>query len=496
MPFKARGFSPVAVLLLSIAHPRLDRVQAACYTLFMQRLFLVLGALCVLLLSLGGLWLLVREQRQTAAMQKFVAAGPATLAREDAAARALGIPLTPAAKQAPLPPTPQNAAPLYTQLTALLHAKPLGLPKYAEGMSAFHSYTPAQIAAVRRTLAARPDVMRLVHQAARRPQCVFVRDWSHPLAATFPEFRTQREAARLLETESYLLARDGKYSEAVATQALGFRVAEHAASDHVLIAYLVGCASESITLTGMQSILEIAGPNAAVAASVKNAVQTQQSHLSLRDAMAGETDFGVAIFGPMHAAEGQGVDAVLAAGTFPTGTAHAIPPSFQERQRLHALIDAWEADYLSRMCPLVAASDQPPAVRRAAYAALEAQVAHDSNDPAGVTHLFTDVTLPVFSHIDENATRTQARVSVTQAAAALMAQKAKTGAFPETLPAGLTDPYTNQPLNYRREGANGFVVYSVGAAGGFTGGKPGDKFTPSQVSFRYPALPPVPLPAE
>ncbi len=459
----------------------------------MQRLFLALGALCVMLLSLGGLWVLVREQKQKGVMQKFVAAGPATLAREQAAARALGIPLTPAAKQAPLPLPSQNAAPLYTALTALLHAKPLGLPPYAEGMGATHSYTPAQRAAVRRTLAARPDVLRLVHQAASRPQCVFVRDWGHPLAATFPEYKTQREAARLLQTESYLLARDGNYPQAVATQALGFRVAEHAASDHDLLACLVGYACEAITLSGMQSILAEAGPNAAVDNAVQNAVRTKKSLLSLRDAMAGETGFGVAIFGPMHAAEGQGVDAVLAAGTFPTGTAQAIPPSFQERQRLHALIDAWEAGYLSRMCPLVAASDRPPAVRRAAYAALEAQVTHDADDPAGVTHLFTDIILPVFSHIDENATRTQARVAVAEAAASLLAAKAKTGAFPQVLPAGLPDPYTNQPLSYRREGANGFVVYSAGPTGHFDGGTAGQKPPGQESVFRYPV---VPLPAE
>ncbi len=459
----------------------------------MKRFFAALGALYLLLLSLGGIWLLVRHQRQKAAMQNFVAAGPANLARQQAAARALGIPLTPAAKQAPLPPPSQNAAPLYTQLTALLQAKPLGLPKYAEGMSAFHAYTPAQIAAVRRTLAARSDVMRLVHQAPSRPQCVFVRDWSHPLAATFPEFRTQREAARLLQTESYLLARDGQYPQAVATQALGFRVAEHAASDHDVLAYLVGCACEAITLSGMQSILAEAGPNAAVATVVQNAVRTRQSHLSLRDAMAGETGFGVAIFGPMHAAEGQGVNAVLAAGTFPTGTAQSIPPSFQKRQRLHALIDAWETDYLSRMCPLVAASDRPPAVRRAAYAALEKQVADDANAPDAVTHLFADNVLPVFSHIDENATRTQARVTVTLAAASLLADKAKTGKFPQVLPAGLPDPYTNQPLRYRREGANGFVVYSTGPTGHFDGGTAGQKPPGQESVFRYPV---VPLPAD
>ena len=109
--------------------------------------------------------------------------------------------------QKPLPPPEQNAAPLYTKLTKLLHDKPLGLPKYAAGMDAFHTYTPEQIAAVRRTLAARQDVMTLVHQAADKPQCVFVRDWKKGTGVEHsPNFSTtMSEAVRgCLETESYL----------------------------------------------------------------------------------------------------------------------------------------------------------------------------------------------------------------------------------------------------------------------------------------------------
>ena len=124
-----------------------------------------------------------------------------------AAARQEGIPLTAQELQQPLPPASQNAAPLYTKLTHLLHDKPLGLPPYAEGMDAFHAYTPAQVAAVRHTLAARQDVMTLVHQAADKPQCVFLRDWKQGVTLNFPEFMPMREAARLIKTESYLLAR-------------------------------------------------------------------------------------------------------------------------------------------------------------------------------------------------------------------------------------------------------------------------------------------------
>lgn len=53
----------------------------------MKRLLLVLGALCLLVLSLTGIALIVRSQRQASAMQQFIADGPAALAREEAAAR-------------------------------------------------------------------------------------------------------------------------------------------------------------------------------------------------------------------------------------------------------------------------------------------------------------------------------------------------------------------------------------------------------------------------
>ena len=150
-------------------------------------------ALCVVAVGLV-LW----TQRQARITDRFIAGATAALAREQAAARQAGIPLDASQLQPPLPPPSQNAAPLYVNLTKLLHDKPLGLPPYAEGMDAFHSYTPAQVAAVRKILTARSDVLALVHQVADRPQCVFVRDWKQGIFLKFPENKPQREAARLL----------------------------------------------------------------------------------------------------------------------------------------------------------------------------------------------------------------------------------------------------------------------------------------------------------
>jgi hypothetical protein len=462
----------------------------------MKRVLIGLGAACVLAVCIVGIVLVVRAQTQAQAMQQFIAAGPANLAREEAAARQEGIPLSAAQLQKPLPPPSQNAAPLYVTLTKLLHDKPLGLPKYAEGMDAFHTYTPEQIAAVRRTLAARQDVMTLVHQAADRPRCVFVRDWSQGIALEFPEYQHQREAARLLRTESYLLARDGRYQEAVANQARGFRVADQAAADHTLISYLVGIASQASAFGGMQGILAQAGPNAAVDANIKKTVAAAYMRLSLRSAIVGDTGLGCASLAKVHQYEKYGIEVALKTG-FPDDDAHQSRPlptsqvSTAERERLHNLIDAWQADYLSEMLPLIRASDAPRVARSAVFAATYKPRNKEADSTAPLTdpmHWVPRLLVPNLSNIDQNDTRISAREAVTLAASAILTQKAEAGAYPDNLPPGFTDPFTDKPLGYRREGG-GFVVYSAGPTGHFDGGKPGQK-TPGQESlFRYPVIP-------
>src|SRR5205823_10508510 len=68
----------------------------------------------------------------------------------------------------------------------------------------------------------------------------------------------------------------------------GFNVAKHAASDPVLISYLVGVACEAITLAGMENILSMAGPDAEAAETVRTTLAAHRSPLSLRRALIGE----------------------------------------------------------------------------------------------------------------------------------------------------------------------------------------------------------------
>jgi hypothetical protein len=276
---------------------------------------------------------------------------------------------------------------------------------------------------------------------------------------------------------------------------MGFRIAEHAASDPSLISYLVGVACQNLALRGMQSILALAGPNIAIEADVRQAVTSQYTPLSLRRAMVGETGCYSASIQRMHQGEKDGVSAAFAAGHFPSENSDRMHLSPAQTQNLHNLIDAWQADYLARMCVLIKAYDLPPAERKAAFAAADRQLNRETQDTTNPIHLVTLILIPTVSNLTEDDTHTRARVAVTLAAAAVLAQKAKTGTFPNSLPPSFVDPYTSKPLLYRREGAGDFVVYAVGPTGIFDGGKPGEKAPGQESVFRYPAVP-MPIAAD
>jgi hypothetical protein len=424
---------------------------------------------------------------RSAAVRRQIEAGPFDLARARAEIVQAGVSLEAADLQKPLPPPGLNAAPLYQKLFQILRDKPLGLPMYAQPLTWDHTYTPEQLTAVQKIYDSRPEVWALLHEAADKPQCVFTRNWSAGFGALFPEFQRMREADRLLNTETYLLAARGKYAEAVQNQTRGFRIAEHAASDPVLISYLVGVACESITLNGIRGILTQAGPNALVDAQVRSAIEAHRSRLSLRYGLTGEVGvqaIQIKQMGDALKKDGVlGVAALFADKRNPPSKSSG-PGSPADRRFAQNWLDATEAIILTRMHSLLAAADLTPTPRRQAFV----QDAALGNAPATVLTLLPNMILPVFTQVENNETRRVTQEEVAIAAAALLNQRVKAGAFPATLPEPFVDPYTSKPLLYRREGTDGFVVYSAGLDGHFDGGKPGEKSPSGQVLFRYPVL--------
>lgn len=438
-------------------------------------------------------YLLTSPDPDAQAIRRQIESGPADLARERTLAKAAGIVVDVKDLQKPLPPPDQNAAPLYEKLAQLRKDKPEGLPRFAGvhwPLSRRYALTPDQLAQMRKWYADRQDLYTLLHEATDKPQCVFSRDWSNPANDYFRSFAAMRENTRLLQTESYLLAQQGRYSDALQNQARGFRLAEHTASDRTLISYLVAVAIDDIALSGMRDILQMAGPNAELSAQAEKILATQTPRLSLRDALRGDAAISLSSLDMARKASPKDFANLLSHGDIPNNGTNTNPSNAfgPNEQRLAAnLIDAAEAVYLRRMQELVAVADRSPAERSAAFAG-------QSDAPAdNPVETLQEIIFPVFLKTQVIGTRPDAQAECLRAGAALLSVKAKTGAFPDALPATFTDPFNGKPLGYRREGDTGFVVYSVGSDGKFDGGKPGDKWTNQQSLFRYPPPPPVPV---
>ena len=339
-----------------------------------------------------------------------------------------------------------------------------------------------------------PTLVSLLHQAADRTSVSYA-DPAYLHSAGL------REAARELRTESILLAHQGRYAEAVTDQARGFNVAKQFASSPGLGEYLTGDAANAITFSGLYAILKMAGPDAGVAAEVRQAVEAARPVLPLKAALLADVPPDVQSLETLRRASPQAflqmtTDA-RAAGV-PTVAWKAWTPS--QRRFLDRLVDATEAQYLSEVRRLVAATETPDLARHRVFAAV--QDGRDALPDSPVTQLdplLSDSRMlaRAFGTLDQVDTRARARIAVTLAATALLTAKAQAGAFPDALPGDFADPSTGKALGYRREGVDGFVVYSVGPDGTFGGGEPGGRdFQTHQVYFRYPGLTPKPVPAD
>lgn len=142
-------------------------------------------------------------------------------------------------------------------------------------------------------------------------------------------------------------------------------------------------------------------------------------------------------------------------------------------------LDASEVILLNRMCALVLASDLPLAARRAVF------TSRTETNPSPV-FILPNIMLPSFERMADQLARLAAQEAVVEAGADAIGHWTKENGFPASLPETVADPFTDKPLGYRREGANGFVVYSAGPEGTFEGGTPGEKVPPTESQFRYP----------
>jgi hypothetical protein len=382
-------------------------------------------------------------------------------------AKLAGIPVTPQALQEQLPPAEQNAAPIYTQLTDLLDKHPFSKQdKIAEWLTAPQMPSEEQFERVRKALAHRADVMSLIHRAALRPHCIFVRDWTYPNAILDKENGKMRAAGRLIVGESALSVRDGKPLDGVKDLADGFRIADHIASGNELYTYMTAENVDTLVLHGLRNVLYRAGDKPGVADAVRSVIDKECRLPDL--ARAFRTEAGMHI-----------IDLEVLRKLGPTYLNNFIgnnssPP-------LHMMPQLWDhfiddnGSVILRLQRAEAAGAELSYPQ--SFAALSA-VEHEADKESSPMHLLVTVYSMHVADFAQRRAEWQAQVDITRAAASLLAYKSRHGSFPMTLAEALKpvplDPFDGKPLRYRREG-DGFVVFSIGRNGTCAGGNPNRK---------------------
>ena len=391
--------------------------------------------------------------------------------------RAAGLPLKPEELQAALPPVADNAAPLYVQLTQLLKAKPLtGTDKILDKPEKSLPVSPELIAQLRAALQHRQDVLDLVHQAAQRPQCVFKRDYTLGADLALPEYAGMRSGLRILSSESLVLLSEGKTLDALHNETLGFHMAQHAASDPILIGKLVGVALNSITLRFLERILYTAGDQPGVAQSVVEAIAHNWKSVSMADGMRGEIIMTETT-----------CNMVRGGNNKKTTIGSEVIGGLSGRAFLQrAFIDANELNLLRNLQTAIQLMSQPYARGKAGLDAMEKDVAAHSYYP---TRTLTAILMPVYSQATGKQAQGEAQAATVQAAAAVLAYHQQHGVFPDTLEHAvfpiLIDSFSGKPLYYKYEG-NSFSIYSVGPTGRFDGGSSARKPDSLETVFHFP----------
>jgi hypothetical protein len=403
--------------------------------------------------------------------------------RAVAEARRAGLAVLPSDIKTGPVPAAQNSAPFYRQIDAYLRKQPTG--EADSDVMRLLGRTPptaAEVARGREIIEQRTAYLKLIHEAASRPKCDFQRDWSLGPNMLFPEYARMRSAARWLLGESGLLLQDGKPAEAAHNLAQGFRIAQHAASDPILIGHLVAVAIDAITLQGMENILLAAGDQPVVPQAVRTALERNWKKPSLAFGLTGET---VMQYVAVKMVRQGGLKTLRELTAGEDGPPPLEDTPFNDPKYLDTIVDDNGRNLLRIMRKLIAAADQPyPTASRAVPAELE--VVEQSKDPR---YMLALVLLPVLDQAVAVRARDEAKASAVRAGASLLEYKAKHGSFPATLAEAISsvpaDPFDLKPLRYRREGG-GFVVWSVSQSLTFDGGDPATKPAPTEIAFRYP----------
>lgn len=384
---------------------------------------------------------------------------PGTLEQEMRYMRWEGIPMAPAGMDTPRVPPEENAAPLYQAISRELDDQRLTAEEtdLLSGRLLVAGPSAADIEAGRRALARRGALMALVHKAAASPGCRFQRDWSLGPSILLPEYAVMRRVAQLLKAEAAIQSAEGRTSEAAATLALLFNVADHASSDPILLGLLTDHAVRMVGLEGLEDLLR-SHPDAATARFVRAALANGPRPNAIARAMQGEVVCGVVSANILRKGTMRTLRELAGEADAAQSPDKPLPPGFVDENLAYVL-------WFQRGA--INASKLPYSVARDRLDAFQADI--ESRGRRGdMSVMLGTIVLPALTQLRTREATVEAYRRILAAATQAVLYHSGRGKWPEALYGIPLDPFTGDPLVYRQE-ADGFAVFSRGETGRYDG---------------------------
>lgn len=399
----------------------------------------VLLTLVVCLLLLGNAVWVARSGSQLAKSRAVVAA-------EDANYRAQ------AAAQSPLS-AEQNAYTYIVRCETSSEAAMTDLNDYYSPEAEEVPLTEKDRQIIEAAVAAHPEVLALLAQAAACPGYDSKLDYSQGISLLLPHVSTVRNMARVANVQGRVHIANGEPDKALELSCQTLALSQHMEQEPILISYLVAMATRSIGNSLANEAIRSGPTSPELRKQLDQQLAAADTLRPLVTAMRAERAMGVTTFQQLRTGQ---LNAQTLGGVGSGGL-----PEILQNWVTRRFLNSDEAFYIDLMNQVVKDVGAPYPKAKASAAAIQAQL-----QPQSITHSVSSMLFTDMMSMRNAAERQRAR---DRALRVLIASVGEDNTLPASfkiedisLPAAAKeDPFTGQPLRVKST-PDGPVVYSVG----------------------------------
>ncbi len=396
------------------------------------------------------------------------------IARELAAIRARGEPVTPEELDAWYPKVPdaQNGALVITQAFAMAsEIEKRGSENLSDlfKLTSQRTLSDESLIQVRQAVSAREPALRRLQTGLEGDSFRYPIEFTNGLFTTLPHLGRLRSAAQILALEARLAVADQRPDLAAERLANGLKLAETLENEPLLISFLVRSACLEITQEQAAHCLTIGTFDDRSLARLEKALVEDSSGTGFSRAMIGERSWGLSAFSMATNTAGLIQLGMLTGGAPGSGWApESIKRWFEFYAYRGLATDAEDhLHYIRSMTAIIEAHRLPPEQR---LSAVSNAMWNGISAPGTSRFLISQMMMP---ELERAALRDLKMLAGTRCfRTALTLERFRLGSggtapdsldelVPKHLAAVPADPFTGQPLRYSRNG-KGYVVYSIG----------------------------------